>query len=136
MTWFHQDNEVLGVPDGYIGFVYLIIRLRDNKRYVGQKVFHSKVTKPPLKGQTRKRRSLKESDWQQYFGSNAELKADVLSEGRDGFRREILHLCKTKSECNYLEAKEIMVRDAIISDDYWNGWLSITLREKMLTSLK
>lgn len=134
--WYYQDNEVLGVPEGYVGFVYVITRLSDSKKYVGQKGFYSKVTRPPLKGKTRKRRSLKESGWQDYYGSNAELQADVLSEGRGGFRREILHLCKTKSEMNYREMKEQIVRDVLLRDDYYNGFVGGKITRSMLKSMR
>lgn len=119
--WLLNDTELFGVPEGYLGFIYLITNLSTDKKYVGQKGFFSKVTKPPLKGKSLKRHSVKESDWQEYFGSSAELKADVAAMGRGGFRREILHLCKSKTELNWMELLEQIDRDVLNRDDYYNG---------------
>lgn len=134
MTWSYLDTELLGTPEGYVGFVYLITRLRDGKAYIGKKGFHSQITKPPLKGKTRKRRSKKESDWQKYFGSNAELKEDVLKEGPEGFRREVLYLCKTKSEMSYYEAYEQFVRHVLRDPMYYNAWISVKVTRSHLGS--
>lgn len=127
-----NDTELLGIPEGCVGFVYVITRLSTGKKYIGKKGFYSKITKPPLSGQKRKRLIHKESDWQKYFGSNAELLADVKVDEKDGFRREILRLCKSKSEMNYYEGKYIFETDAILRDDFYNGWLSLTVRQHML----
>ena len=47
----------------YVGFVYLITDLSNNKKYVGKKNFWAVRRLPPLKGKTRRRTSKKESDW-------------------------------------------------------------------------
>ena len=53
------------------------------------------------------------------------LLEDVKKLGSERFRREILRFCKTKGTANYWEAYEIMTRNAIISDEYYNEWLSV-----------
>ena len=52
-----------------------------------------------------------ESDWRDYYGSNKHLQEDVKKMGEDFFHREILHICKTKGECAYMEAKEQFDRE-------------------------
>lgn len=119
----HNGEELATPPDDYAGFVYLITRVRDGKKYIGKKMFWTAVTRPPLKGKVRKRRSKKESDWKQYWGSNTTLQADVETEGSSGFTRQILRLCVSKSEMSYYESRELFVRDVLLSDEYYNGWI-------------
>jgi len=69
------------------------------------------------------------SDWQTYYGSNTELVNDVKLHGEENFSREILHLCKTKGECGYLEAKEQFVRGVMESEDYYNVWIMVRVRK-------
>lgn len=135
MTWLYRHEAVLGIPDGYEGFVYQITRMSDGKSYIGKKGFWKAVVKKPLSGKTRKRHSKVESDWVDYFGSNDVLKTEVQMEGRDGFRRDILHLCSSKSEMTYFETKEIFARDAIISDQYYNSWVVAKVSRNQLPNL-
>lgn len=132
MDWLHHGEPFTAVPPDTIGFVYRITRLTDGKKYIGRKSFFKAVTKPPLKGKTRKRRSTVESDWRRYYGSNDELKSSVAILGQTAFQREILTLCPTLGEIKYQEARQIMVEDAIRSPDYFNKWLSITVNANQL----
>lgn len=104
------------------GFVYLITNQANQRKYIGKKFFWSKKSKQK---NGRKKRFLVESDWKDYYGSNDELLADVELIGENHFTREILHLCKSKGECSYLEAKEQFMRNAILSKDYYNNWISV-----------
>jgi hypothetical protein len=70
---------------------------------------------------------LVESDWRKYWGSSKHLQEDIDKYGEDNFNREIIHLCKTKGECAYLEAKEQFDRDVLLTDDYYNGIIQIRL---------
>ena len=97
------DSEMIG---DYIGFVYEITDTENKMKYIGKKKFWSKVTRPPLKGKTRKRRSVKESDWKEYYGSSEEVKQLVENTGDWRFKRKILYLCTTLGEMTYLEMKE------------------------------
>jgi len=65
-----------------------------------------------------------ESDWLTYFGSNDVLKAEVAELGADKFKREILKFCYSKSECNYEETRLIFEHRAIMSDTYYNNWVT------------
>jgi hypothetical protein len=108
------------------GFVYQITNLTNGRKYIGKKFFYSAKTKQ-VKG---KRKKFKvSSDWQTYYGSSDILKQDVLQLGHDKFNREILHLCQSKGECGYLEAKEQFVRGVMETDDYYNTWIMVRVRK-------
>lgn len=132
MTWYYG-----GVPfeeDGtHFGYVYLIENLITGKKYIGRKYFTAAGTKQ-IKGKRKKIR--KESDWKSYFGSNETLKAEVAELGEHNFRRTILHLCKSKSECSYLETFEIFSRHALLNELYYNDWVSAKIRRAHLKNLQ
>ena len=135
--WVYGDKEFTSdMIENYVGFVYVITDLSNNKKYVGKKLFTSKRKAPPLKGKTRKRTIIKESDWQDYFGSSDEVKALVENLGRDNFRREILHLCNSKGEMSYLEAKEQFDREVLLSDEYYNGIINCKIHRTHVKNLK
>lgn len=131
--WFYNDEEFTSEMIGeHIGFVYLITDLSNNKKYVGKKNFLSKRRLKPLKGKTRKRTKISESDWQDYFGSSEEVKSLVEANGRDNFKREILHLCNSKGMMSYLEAKEQFDREVLLKDEYYNEFIGCKIHSKHL----
>ncbi len=138
MSWHYQNRLVEEIPEGYIGFVYLITNLKTGQKYVGKKLAQFKKTKPPLKGRKLKRRSTVESDWREYYGSSDRLNADVQQLGPENFTREILYYCKSKAEMSYLEAREQFERRVLESDDYYNGIINVRvggsniLRQRLL----
>jgi hypothetical protein len=117
----------------WIGFVYLLTD-DTGKKYVGKKLFVSKRRLPPLKGKTRRRTTIKESDWKTYYGSSEEI--NELVEKETKFKREILHLCKTKGELSYLEAKEQFDRNVLLTDDYYNGIINCKIHRSHVKGLK
>ena len=125
MQWTYQGIIVEEIPEGIIGFVYLITNLTTGRKYVGKKLAQFKRTKPPLKGKKRKRKSTVESDWRDYWGSSESLQADVAALGPDKFTREIIYYCKSRSELSYLEAKEQFDRCVLETDDYYNGIINV-----------
>jgi len=112
------------------GFVYMITERSSNKKYIGKKFFWSRRRLPPLKGKTRKRIKVSESDWKTYYGSSEDLKTLVEERGADNYYREILRLCKTKGECSYYEAKEQFERDVLLKDDYYNEFIGCKIHSK------
>lgn len=135
--WLYVGEEFTSEMIGeYIGFVYVITDLRNNKKYVGKKLFSSTKRLPPLKGKSRKRTVIKESDWQDYFGSSEDVKALVEEHGRETFKREIIHLCKAKGEMSYLEAKEQFDRNVLLSDEYYNGIINCKIHRTHVKNLK
>lgn len=135
--WYYNGEEFTSEMIGdYVGFVYIITDLSNNKKYVGKKTLISKRRLPPLKGKTRRRIKIVESDWQNYFGSSEEVKILVEDRGRDQFKREILHLCKGKGEMSYLELKEQVDRRVLFSDEYYNEFIGCKIHSKHVSSLK
>ena len=120
------DSELL---DDYLGFVYNITNLTSKKKYIGKKLLKRTKTRQ-VKG--KKKRSLVESDWKTYYGSNKELQLDVETLGIHNFKREILRLCKTKGECNYYEAKEQFSVDILRNPEYYNAWIQCKIHRKHL----
>ena len=127
MLWTYQNQPVEEIPEGYIGFVYLITNLQTGQKYIGKKL---------------KRRSVVESDWRDYYGSSDRLNADVQALGPEKFTREILYLCMSKAEMSYLEAREQFERRVLESDDYYNGIINVRvggsniLRQRLLEQSK
>jgi len=133
--WYYNNKILEQPPEGYQGFVYLITDKSNNKMYIGKKGFWSKKTLPPLKGKTRKRRSIVESDWQTYYGSSDMVKQLLLEHGSENFHREILYLCRTKGEMGYLEAKEQFTRNVLLDDNYYNGIINCKIHRSHVQSL-
>ena len=125
MIWTYQQQPLAEIPEGYIGFVYLITNLTTGQKYIGKKLAQFRKTRPPLKGKRLKRRSIVESDWRDYWGSSERLQADINTLGPKHFTREILYLCKSKAEMSYLEAREQFERRVLESDDYYNGIINV-----------
>jgi hypothetical protein len=131
--WTYNNEPIEEIPAGIVGFVYLITNLTNDRMYVGKKNFYFTKTKQ-VKG--KKKRIKVESDWQSYFGSNKELLEDIEKIGEKAFRREILHLCKSKGDFAYYEAKEQFDRKVLESDKYYNSWIMCRIHKKHLTSMK
>lgn len=123
--WIYRNEYVFELPKDIIGFVYLIINLSNNKKYIGKKLAKFKKTRPPLKGKKHKRRSLVSSDWRSYYGSSNALNEDIDTLGKDTFRREILHYCYNRSTLSYLEAKEQFDRNVLFDRSYYNGIINV-----------
>lgn len=132
MPWLLCGSEY--IDDGLsFGFVYMIENTITGRKYIGRKYF-SKAGYKQVNGKRKKIRQ--PSDWQNYYGSNETLKEDVSILGEDKFVRTILHLCKTKSECAYLETAEIFKQDALLSPNYYNDWVQCKIRRAHLKQLQ
>ena len=127
--WFYYNTAEefkLDDAEGYFGFVYLITHNQTGRKYIGKKFFTKAGTRQ-IKGKKKKIR--KTSDWESYWGSNTELQAEVKQNGEDEYTREILHLCKSRSECSYWETFEIFSRQALLSDSYYNSWVTCKIHK-------
>lgn len=135
MNWTYQDKEFTSEQIGdYIGFVYIIHNLENGMRYLGKKLFVSKVTRPPLKGKTRKRRSVKESDWKTYFSSNDEI-SKIAAVTPEIFKREILVLCLSRGQLSYFEAKMQFDYEVLLRDDFYNGIIQCRINRTHVKNL-
>lgn len=113
--------------------MYVITRTSTGRRYVGKKNLSKRVTRPPLKGKKRKRRSVAPSDWLTYWGSNKELAAEVVELGESNFTREIVRLCHTRGEANYFEAKLQMELGVLERpDDFYNEQIRVRVHRSHL----
>ena len=136
--WYYQHAPFDPKPEELdpkktIGFVYLITNLVNGRMYVGKKLFFSSKSKQ-VKGKKKKFKA--ESDWRSYYGSNGAIQQDVKDLGPDNFKREILYLCSSKSECSYWEAYEQFTRKAILDQKYYNDWLTCKITRKHLKNLQ
>ena len=127
------DSDMI---EDYIGFVYEVYDTEAKMKYIGKKKFWSKVTKPPLKGKKNKRRSLKESDWKDYYGSSEEVKSLVENTGEWRFKRKIIRLCKTLGEMSYYEMKEQLDNDVLLKpNEYYNAFIGGKIHRRHLGHL-
>ena len=116
--WLYNDKELTDEDiKGHYGFIYQIDNLIDGRSYIGRKYFTKAGTKQ-VKGKKRKTR--KESDWKDYYGSSPRLLEDIERLGKDNFKRSIIRLCKTRGETNYWEAKLQFKFEVLESDKYYN----------------
>lgn len=110
---FDWDDDEL---DRYMGFVYLLHNPNTDMKYVGKKRFW-RLVKKMRKGKKVVVRSC--SDWKSYCGSAHSFELPV--EGQKPLKREILHVCKTKTWMSYYEVKEQIERKVLLDDSYANG---------------
>ena len=111
-----------------VGFVYIITNLTNNKQYIGKKLFTKSKTYQKNKKRKTKRIS---SDWVEYTGSNDQLNEDIKK--GDLVKKEILLLCKSKSELNYMELKYQVQFDVIFQpDQYYNSYIGTRVNRKQL----
>jgi len=122
MTWAETV-----IPDGAIGFVYLIENLQSGRKYIGRKQLVFKKTKlvnhVQKNGKVVKKKVVTkaESDWKTYWGSCKELLQAIERLGEEQFSRKILHFCYSKSELSYMEAREQFDRRVLEDPMYYNG---------------
>lgn len=125
--WHYNGVEFTeDLIDKSFGFVYCITNLTNGRKYIGKKLF-TKSGRKQTKGKIKKVRVT--SDWLDYYGSNKELQEDVVKNGADTFHREILYLCATRSECSYRETLEIFSRGALLTEDYYNSWVTCKIHK-------
>ena len=114
----------------FLGFVYIITNARSGRKYVGKKLLVNKKKRKPLKGRVNARRYVVESEWRSYTGSSPKLNEDIEKTGKENFTFEILAFYPSKLLLAYHETKEIIDRNAIFSDEYYNEVCNIRIRNK------
>ena len=120
-NWVHKGQDISSIeqmPVGTIGFVYVIEDINTREWYIGKKMITSNRTLPPLKGQTKKRKVVKESDWKGYQSSNKTV--------RDWFspKKTILKYCFTKKQLTYWENQALYCTNALLDQDCLNDNIS------------
>lgn len=126
--WTYNGKEIESFEKGVAGFVYIVHDLETNQKYIGRK--YVKSTKK-VKGATRRKTT--ESDWQSYYTSHIGIKS-AAKENPNRFKREILHICKTRGETNFKEVHEQIVRQVLWDDEYLNEniqgkWLKTNIQK-------
>ena len=138
MQWIYKNEPVEQLPEDCVGFVYIITNTVSGRMYVGKKLARFKTTRYKMHTQKngkkirKKIRGAVASDWQEYYGSSDQLNRDVELLGRDQFRREILYYCRSKAECNYIEAREQFARKVLESDQYYNGHIRVRVHGSLI----
>ena len=138
MQWIYQGQHIEQLPEECVGFVYIITNTVSGRMYVGKKLARFKTTRYKMHTQKngkkirKKIRGAVASDWQEYYGSSDQLNRDVALLGRDRFRREILYYCRSKAECNYIEAREQFARKVLESDQYYNGHIRVRVHGSLI----
>lgn len=128
--WLYEEKQFEEIPEKAVGFVYIITNTVSGKRYIGKKLFTKSKTKQ-VKG--KRKRTRVESDWREYFGSNKELLHDVDTIGREHFKRDIVHICYSKGQCSYYEAK-LQFEHGVLEkpEEFYNTWIMCRIHRKHL----
>lgn len=132
--WFYKGQvikEIGEFPENTYGFIYKITRIEDGKFYIGRKNLYSERTKALTKKELSehtgkgkkptKKKVIAESDWKDYYGSEASLKTEVKQIGKGAFKREVLHLCTHKKQMTYQELRHQILQGCLESDNCFNG---------------
>lgn len=121
VMWLYQESTIESLeqmPLGTIGFIYRIDNPDTNEYYIGKKSTIANRTLPPLKGQKRKRKVVKESDWKTYQSSNKTVR-DWISP-----KKTILKYCYNKKQMTYWENKYLYCSDVLTDDKSLNDNIS------------
>lgn len=105
---------------------------KDHNKYEAYKL----SLKKKYKGKKTKIKSLYESDWKEYNSSSKQLIKDIENKGEDAFTFEIIHLCINQAELNYLELKEQVLQNVLLSDKSYNGLIRVFISKNGLKRLK
>ena len=133
--WIYDGKPLTGTEpfiQEYRAFVYVIINLKDGRKYFGKKRLQFTSHKK-RKGRKHRIKVVKESDWISYWGSSDQLKVDIERFGANCFRREIIRFCRSLSESNYYELREQMINDVLLHPDkFYNAYVGGRISRKQL----
>lgn len=106
MTWLYQDGPIdPSTLEGYKSFVYIITNKATGKKYIGKKRLQF-VRMKKVKDSKRRKKHVKTSDWESYYGSSELLAKDIVTYGKENFERRIIRLCESNALASYYELKE------------------------------
>ena len=136
MRWIGLQGKpienISDFPDNTFGFVYRIVHLPTGKSYIGKKVLYHqrkvKLNKKDLKlyeGVVGRKPSyklaIKESNWQDYWGSNKLLKEVMELEPIENFERSVIKTAANKKLLTYYEVKYQMIYQVLEKpDEFFN----------------
>jgi len=129
MSWIYKGVVFTPemIPEGAVGFIYEMTAIIDGKSvaYIGKKNFalvtKKKLAKKNAPVDKRKKNYVKTSklNYENYFSSNVTLKQ--AHKDKVPIKRNILHICYSKTELTYMETKYQFVKGVLESDYYLNG---------------
>jgi hypothetical protein len=108
----YQGNPVKEIPEGAVGFVYLITNRITGQGYIGKKFCYSR-TRIKISGKKRRKVVVKESKWRDYWSSSEDVKMVVEKVGKKNFTREILFFGMNKRSVSYVEVEQQFKRDVL-----------------------
>ncbi len=134
-TWNYKGLPVLSVetmPEGTYGFIYEVLHIPTGRKYLGKKVLYfernKKLGKRELAALREERKAkgiggrvpakkkvIKESDWQTYYGSQKEILELVKNGKQEDFRRNILQYVSNKKQLTYFECKHLFINEVLES---------------------
>lgn len=133
-SWIYQGKEF---TDDDIGdakaFVYIITNMTNDRYYIGRKNFHAPKYST-VKGKRKKKMVI--SDYKEYWGSNIALQEEIKTVGKEWYTREILHLCKSKGESNYIEAKIQFERQVLLDELSYNRIINCRIHASHVKNLE
>ena len=121
--WLYKEKVIESIeqmPKNTFGFIYEATYIPTREKYLGKKVLFFNRTLPPLKGNKRKRKVVKESDWQTYYGSHTKIKQLLSESKQEYFSREILEFAFNKKHLTYLETKHQFCNNVLENTEYIN----------------
>lgn len=124
--WTYEGKCLEQPPDGYYGFIYVIID-DQGRTYYGKKAFtHTRKTKLSKKARVGTRKRIKidkvDSKWLDYWGSCIPLLEYIKERGSTkGFKRKILKLTQDKQSTAYWETYYLFKHDVLFDESCWNG---------------
>jgi hypothetical protein len=119
--WEYQESIIESLeqmPVGTIGFIYRIDNPDTGQHYIGKKSTIAHRTLPALKGQKRKRKVVKESDWRRYQSSNKTVKEWISP------KKTILRYCYNNKQMTYWENKYLYCNDVLTDNKSLNDNIS------------
>ena len=119
-NWFYQDKKITSIedcPKDAVGFVYMLL-LVTGEWYIGRKMLFSTVTRPPLKGEKKKRKITKVSNFLTYKSSHKDIKNCDEWEIQ---KRIIIDWGMSKKHTTYLESHALFVMNALTNPLCLNG---------------
>ena len=133
-NWLYENKVIEKIedfPENTFGFVYRITNLTNGKFYIGKKQLLSQTNVklgkkeiaalPTQRGRTpSKKLVVKESNWQEYWGSNKLILEEIKQGGTTAFRKEILKFCFNKKQLTYWELHFQCVNEVLVSDKSYN----------------
>jgi hypothetical protein len=119
----------LDIPEGGIGFIYLMSAIIDGKSvsYIGKKNFFANIKRPLSKKtlaistdkRLKKYTRVIRPDFLNYYSSNTVLKQ--AHKQSVTIKREILKICYSSMELTYQETKYQFVHEVLEKEEYLNG---------------